>query len=371
MDLQKLSDSIGLIYELPLNPSKWFEVQEVLSRQTNTIGHHVVVFDQDIQVTSSSMFSLWGEEFAAEADKEYKDYYYQFDAGKTIEYSKKQLGQVITNDQITTSYEKRTCPLHNDFNQKFQCQQQIIVGENVNDSFIGIISTRPDGSSFKDTEKQTFHIFSQHILRAIGQSNRLQDMFGDQFSYEHIMHDQKHATIILDEQLNIVWLNKTSKTLLSSPGDLSYKDGKLVINKLGFAAELKQTVKNAVSESEKDKEKCVLYKIQQDEQILAMAIFSSQRKTVFASDKSRVATIMIRLPAKLSAESAEKLKLLFDLTPSEAKLAIAIASGTSLNDYSASEHKSIHTVRSAAKRILSKTNTRSQPELVGVILGRL
>ena len=371
MDIQKLSDSIGLIYELPLDSSKWFEVQEALSLHTNTIGHHVVVFDQDIQIISSSMFSLWGEEFAAEADKEYQDYYYQFDAGKTIEYSKNKLGEVITNDQITTNFERKTCPLHNDFNKKFQCQQQIIVGDNVNDSFVGIISTRPDGSSFKDTEKQIFQIFSQHIFKAIGQSNRLQHMFGDQYLYEHIMHDQKHATIIVDEQLNIVWLNNTSKTLLSRPGDLGYKDRKLAINKLGLAAKLKLTVKNAVLESEKDKEKCVLYKIQQDEQILAIAIFSSQRKTVFASDKSRVATIMIRLPAKLGAESAEKLKLLFDLTPSEAKLAIAIASGISLNDYSSTEHKSIHTVRSTAKRILSKTNTRSQPELVGLILGRL
>ena len=371
MDIQKLSDSIGLIYELTLDSSKWFEVQEILSRHTNTIGHHVFSLSQDLQITSSSVFSLWGEDFAADADKEYRDYYYQFDAGKMIEYPKDQMGQVITNEQITTDYERRTCPLYNEFNKKFECEQQLIFGNNISDSFVGVVSTRPTGNSFTKSEKQIFQIFSQHILRAFGQANRLQSMFGSQFTYEHAMHDQKHATVIVDEQLNILWLNETSKKLLSRPGDLSYKDGKLRINQPNRAEEVKTAVKHAVSESEQDREKCKLNKIHQDDQSLAMAIFSSQRKTVFASDKARVATIIIRMPTKLGAEYLEKLKLLYGLTPSEAKLAIAISNGASLNDYSSAEYKSIHTVRSTAKQILSKTNTRSQQELVGLVLGRL
>ncbi len=367
MDIQKLSDTIGLIYEVPLNASKWMEVQEKLATYSNTIANHILVFGKDMNVTASTMYSEWGDEVANEANKEYNEFYYKFDTGKPILYAKKMAGQVITNSEITSDFEKRTCPLHNEFNKKFQCEQQLIMGANAGDSFVSIVSTRPNGDDFEQQDKDIFGILSSHIIKAVQQSSKLESLFGNQFSYQRVLHDKYSATVIVDCQHNVLWMNSTAETLLCKSGDLSYKSSKLSVNDSSLRDKLTNSIAQATSNSEQDREKCHLHKVVQDGQALAMAVFSSSRKTLFATDKQRVATIVIKIPKALNEYDLKKLKVVFDLSPAEAKLALAVANGVKLQEYSELNHRSMNTIRSTLKRIMSKTGCNSQHQLVSLV----
>ena len=60
---------------------------------------------------------------------------------------------------------------------------------------------------------------------------------------------------------------------------------------------------------------------------------------------------------------------LFDMTPAEARVARALASGKSVEQIAASIGISVETVRTHLKRIMSKTGTKRQGELISLLLG--
>jgi DNA-binding CsgD family transcriptional regulator len=83
----------------------------------------------------------------------------------------------------------------------------------------------------------------------------------------------------------------------------------------------------------------------------------------------RVVLILTDL-TKPSVSDSKLLAILFGLTPAEAKLATAIASGIGIDAAAAALRIGRETVKSQLKAVFLKTNTRSQPELVA-LLGRL
>lgn len=62
---------------------------------------------------------------------------------------------------------------------------------------------------------------------------------------------------------------------------------------------------------------------------------------------------------------------LYPLTPTEARLAVALANGQSLADFARERRCSAETARTHLKRVLEKTGTHRQAELVRVLLGRM
>lgn len=68
-----------------------------------------------------------------------------------------------------------------------------------------------------------------------------------------------------------------------------------------------------------------------------------------------------------SPSAVPVLQALFDLTPSEARIALAIAEGHSIEDIAADSHRSVETVRGHLKNVQSKTGCRRQAELSSLL----
>jgi DNA-binding CsgD family transcriptional regulator len=82
----------------------------------------------------------------------------------------------------------------------------------------------------------------------------------------------------------------------------------------------------------------------------------------------RRAVIMVN---EVTPQAREGLDLhvrgLFDLTPSEARLAAALVSGRSLKEIAANSNITVKTGRTYLERIFAKTGTRQQSELVALL----
>ena len=85
-------------------------------------------------------------------------------------------------------------------------------------------------------------------------------------------------------------------------------------------------------------------------------------------DRGGVALILID-PSQAPLLSAGHVTSLFGLTPAEAQLAVALSQGISLNAYADRRGISVGTVRIQMKRILEKTDSRRQADLVGKLYG--
>jgi DNA-binding CsgD family transcriptional regulator len=79
-------------------------------------------------------------------------------------------------------------------------------------------------------------------------------------------------------------------------------------------------------------------------------------------------------PARPPAVSKDTLRRLWDLTAAEAQLALALAGGAALDEVATANGITRETARVHLKRVLAKTGTHRQSELVHLILngpGRL
>ncbi|MDF3214501.1 helix-turn-helix transcriptional regulator [Mesorhizobium sp. M7A.F.Ca.CA.001.09.2.1] len=100
--------------------------------------------------------------------------------------------------------------------------------------------------------------------------------------------------------------------------------------------------------------------------VLSVAPFVDARTYGLASE--RCAVIMVTEVARRNTESFElHVRELFDLTPAEARLATALASGRSLKEAADSSNITVKTGRTYLERIFSRTRTRQQSELVALL----
>ncbi|MGF1624357.1 MAG: helix-turn-helix transcriptional regulator, partial [Alphaproteobacteria bacterium] len=82
----------------------------------------------------------------------------------------------------------------------------------------------------------------------------------------------------------------------------------------------------------------------------------------------RAAVILIQnLAAVLDPALEQRLRYLFGLTPKEAQLAVALASGLSVKDYAQEQGVSLVTARTHLAKLFSKTATVRQGQLVALL----
>lgn len=100
--------------------------------------------------------------------------------------------------------------------------------------------------------------------------------------------------------------------------------------------------------------------------VLSIAPFSDAR--IYGLSCGRCAMIMIRaVTPQLNDDLRQHLSAVFDLTPAEAALAAALASGRSLKEAAAQNDITFKTARSYLERIFDKTGTRQQSHLVSLL----
>lgn len=77
--------------------------------------------------------------------------------------------------------------------------------------------------------------------------------------------------------------------------------------------------------------------------------------------------IFVGEPGRVPAPLPELIRMIFGLTPAEARLAAALLNGCSLSEYADEAGLSIHTVRSQVKSIFEKSHCRGQSDFVRVL----
>jgi DNA-binding CsgD family transcriptional regulator len=77
--------------------------------------------------------------------------------------------------------------------------------------------------------------------------------------------------------------------------------------------------------------------------------------------------LIVSDPELRVAPAADLVHQLFELTPAELQLAIAIARGSKLAEIAADQGIKVGTVRAHLKSVFAKTNTRGQAELTALL----
>ncbi|WP_067561246.1 helix-turn-helix transcriptional regulator [Halofilum ochraceum] len=288
------------------------------------------------------------------------------------------VGQMVTNDGLidldrmrdTEFYQEYMRPLDNHF----------IVGgflERADDGRHSIIGFhRHSGSEqFSRSELRVIQWLAPHVKQAMHLQRVLGHHRNRADSAERALDTMAVACLLLDRQGRMVHANETGERLVRLGCGLRVRDGRVVSDDsrvMTMIAELTAQAENAPAGRECLASRSVLVPAAESAaaNLLVVGMPIAQAVSTMGEEwpAARVALYVGDLD-DTGVLRPEVLCAIYDLTPAEARLAVAVGRGRELSRLSADWNVSNETLRSQLKAVFAKTGVNRQVELVRLLAG--
>lgn len=232
-------------------------------------------------------------------------------------------------------------------------------------------SRRRKEARFNQDDRNILKIIAPHLQRAIQIYAKLNRTTSERDLFAGAVDQLSVATIILDEQAQVVNTNAIAQAMLAEGDGISLQGKRFQVNGRDTNSRL-QSALSAVIKAQKRPEASVVraFSVPRsgDRSNLGLVIRPVPSPHWSGGQSSPCAAIFISDPDLQEGASQQALGELLGLTPAEANLAILLARGHSLAQVSDLQGISQHTARAQLKSIFSKTGVSRQAELVRLVL---
>lgn len=229
---------------------------------------------------------------------------------------------------------------------------------------------KKDGD-FTQEDLDHFSLLIPHLQRAFQIGERIGTLAHQKDITVQAL-DQLNTGIMLCNEESIVFhMNKKAEEILSSGYGLQLISGKPVSNDLQDSSRLRQLICNATNRGEPSSGAMTLSANSETLRPLSLLVapLNSERCQHFCfNHNANCAAIFIGSPPQIDSPDIEVIRMLYELTPAEARLAGALARGKSMDEICSFYQISVHTARTQLKAVFAKTGTTRQAELVNLIL---
>jgi DNA-binding CsgD family transcriptional regulator len=164
---------------------------------------------------------------------------------------------------------------------------------------------------------------------------------------------------VLDYDLRVLVRNRQAQTLLKEQDGLAEGAAGLI----GRMPATTKALRDAVRQSSQSEGALILERRPPRRPLLATVTSGPT-----ASGLQRSAVMFVKDPDQPVSASATTLSRLYGLTHAESQLAIRLMSGESVDEAAAFLGITVHTARTHLKRVLLKTDTNRQGQLIALLL---
>lgn len=232
-------------------------------------------------------------------------------------------------------------------------------------------SRRRQEPRFTEQERLLLAHITPHLGRAIQIYATLNRTTSERDVYAGAVSQLAVATIILDEQAQVLNANAIAQALLDDGDGLSIRGQRLHIEGRDTDRSLQEAVQNIIRAQQQGKPSVVrALRVPRSNgrPDLGLVVRPVPVTEWSQGQSSPCAAVFISDPDSHEPASRQVLGELFELTPAEANLAILLARGLSLAEVSEAQNISQHTARAQLKSIFAKTGVSRQAELVRLVL---
>ena len=179
--------------------------------------------------------------------------------------------------------------------------------------------------------------------------------------------------ILYDHHAKPVYINPTAKAIIKSHPALQLQDGELILTNPDDDKKLHATIAHAADIDPDDswKQSVAIGITHPDVEAPLPLLVTPMHAHLITSDLdyegARVA-VFLSDPNLEQPISIDNLVSVYNLTPSEAQVAISLANGHSIDEIANQSHHSAHTIRSQLKSVFRKTGVSRQSELIKLLL---
>lgn len=235
--------------------------------------------------------------------------------------------------------------------------------------FSFIIHRRIDEPAEMDGEDAAFlRDIAPHLLSLSRIADRLRAARVTEAALTSIMDRLRVGIVLCTSAGEVRWHNRAANAMVFDGAPLTIASGRL----RGSSADGRHRLTRLLSSSSSNGMTTACFRQPNGRMLQAIALprdaLGDLAAGGWADETDGVALILID-PAQAPLLSEGQVMSLFDLTPAEARLSVALCQGASLAEYAEARGVSVGTVRIQMKRILEKTDSRRQADLVGKLYG--
>lgn len=362
----QLHEIIGLIYDAALDPERWPIFMQKLSE---SFGGNSVFFAQDATAPAANLYQTAGFEEAPL--RSYVEHY----AGTNVwtpHLAKLRSGAVASGDDLVPRAVFEKTEFFNDW-LKPQGLAYGIGGIVANErnllTQISIIRPAKVGA-YSGFERDVFQVVTTHLRRAVTIHRELAGARLQRDAAIDGMERLGVAAFLVDIDARILFANPAGSTLLSEGDGLLAPDGRLAARNGRRTEQLLHLVRQAARAAAGigHHPGGAMPLPRRDRRPLTALISPMKGEALAPGLPVPAALIFVRDPTRRMITQPDALKVLFGLTASEARVAMALTDGESPEEVASRLQTSIHTVRLHIKNAMAKMGVHRQAEMVAIIL---
>lgn len=358
---ERLAQLIESVYEAAIDEGRWTDLAPQIAQTFQSSSTSLLT-----RVGSESKF-LSVTDNVAKAMPDYLEYYWQKDVWVERAASMVGIGKIGSSSDMVTDKEFAETEFFRDW-----CRYQDVfyvmggvfqTGPNQL-GVLGIHRARASGV-YDEQETALASKFLPHLQRAL----RIRDQLARAAVHRRVSVDtldrcDTAAFLVATDGL-IIYANRHAEALLANGSPICQRNGRLTAVRESENARLSALIQevNRITGARSADGIMALRRVGQQPLSVLVAPFRMH----WAGHPAAGAIVFIRDPNR-SMSAIATLQALFRFTPTEARIAQALANGKTIAEVAAAHRATLQTVRKQLKIIFAKTGTNRQAQCVAVIL---
>lgn len=373
IDLQTYSHLLDSLYSGATENDKWqtflSEIKSLLNLQFATL-----VLRQPTATDPGLLFTSGAEADLAVLDSADNQYTSEFFAQDPL--FNLPLNQVVTLEDIVPKEQL----LQSDYYKVFlrSLNMDYIAGIDwisSNGSRVSIRFTRESHQgSFTDADKELLTLLIPHLEHAVSFSLEKQQLLSERQLYAQFISKRSIGIVTLDKHGEVIQCNSTAEQFINSDDGLVNTRNQLLTNSKALNETLRQHIDEALT-AKRNKQRMPINALsiprssgKMDYQLVIKPVPYDRH---IESESAPCLMIFLQDPEKNLEISVRLLMNLYQLTLSEATIAILLSEGNTMDDVAEELDIKKNTVRAHLRSIFAKTGVTQQSMLVSLVLTSL
>jgi DNA-binding CsgD family transcriptional regulator len=368
LKLEQFSKLVAMIYEGPMESVPWRSALEAM-RQLLGANYVTLILRSPALGRAGLMINASPQGTVLPGEASYNNYYYALDPFVNLP-----TDRVLTVEELLGETFWRKSEMYLQFQKPFDVGHLMGADLRTDDGIECRLRVCRSHASpdFTATDKAICGALLPHLKRAVRLHSKFDVVESERTLYASAFERMLVGMVILDESGSIMKTNLAADEIIAEEDGIRRKNNVLEISYQLEDRKLQTFIRQALVE----RAGCATGIVQ------AMSVTRPSgkaklgiliRKIAFnewSEDNARrpACAIFIRDPDRKAQATDEIVRKLFDLTPAEASLALALANGSTLEEVAEEMGISKNTARAHLRAIFSKTGATRQATLVRTLL---
>lgn len=359
---------IGLIQDAALEPALWQDVLEHVAGRIGGVAGCMLMKDS-VRQTESLVINFGVDSFFV---KTYVDHYAQ--VNPLLRSGAALLPYPVSQSMLTAWRDFTRTEFYGDWvrPQRFGDAVGAIVHRR-GSQFTWLSAIRPRGlEDFRRDDLRLLARLMPHIAQSLRVTQRLDLLTERRHVLQDVLSRLTHAVMLVDRRGRLVFANTAAEDLISTERRLTLQQGRVSASSAAVDAALQAALARAISDVSDDQRGIEELVVPRDERRpLLLSVVPTTRDAAYRLDPDlRVAAmIVITDPEARPWSRLDGVIRAYGLTPAEGRILDALADGDGLDTAADRLGVTRATVKTHLNRILAKTGTTRQNQLVRLVAG--